>query len=86
MSYSRFFTSILGVISIFFLFYVQDLGIFEKWQFYIFFMVIFVGTQALGERVLFRRFEEKRFHPQTAVLLVALLFVGIFIAANVLYP
>ena len=49
-------------------------------------MAVFVGTQALGERVLFRRFEEKRFHPQTAVLLVALLFVGIFIAANVLYP
>ncbi|MCY1690227.1 hypothetical protein [Exiguobacterium sp. UBA4551] len=85
MSYSYFFTSILNVVGIFFLFYLQNLGMLERWQFFVVAIVLFVVLQAFASR-LFRRFEEKRFHPQTAVFLIVLLFAGIIFVANALYP
>ncbi len=85
MSYSTFYTFILIALGIVFIYYIEALNILERWQFFLLFMVFFMVVPELGKR-LFRRYQEKRFHPQTAVFLIILIFAGMLLLGNIVEP
>ena len=85
MSHSTFYTFILMALGIVFLFYIDALDVLERWQFFLLFIGLLVGIQALGER-LFRRYRERRFHPQTAVFLMIGLFASMAFLGKIIWP
>lgn len=85
MSYTTFYTFILIALGINLLFYIDSLDVLERWQYFLLYMVFLMGIPELGRRI-FRRYQEKRFHPQTSIFLVILVFAGMLFLGNIILP
>ncbi|MGI1804405.1 hypothetical protein ACRPK8_01600 [Exiguobacterium sp. TDN 0502] len=85
MSYTTFYTFILIALGVVFIYYIEALDVLERWQFFLLYMVFFMGVPELGKR-LFGRYQEKRFHPQTAIFLIILIFAGMLLLGNIVEP